>query len=154
MIDSGERLPASIRLKQLTLNYNNSLSGALRNMPGSKIPSAVGILVDMNTGKVIWHKQADKKVAIASMSKIMTLFLAYQTTQYKKSGITMQSPVICGKKVLQIPPTKVNLQPDEVFTLEELMKAAAIKSANDAAHQIAEFMGNGDADVFVERMNR
>ncbi len=154
MIDAGGRIPSSVRLKQLSLDYTGSLAGALRNMPGSKINSAVGILVDMNTGKVIWHKRADKRVAIASMSKIMTLFLAYQTTRFKKSGITLQTPVICGKTVLQIPPSKVDLQPNEVFTLEELMTAAAIKSANDAAHQIAEFLGNGDASVFVERMNR
>jgi len=47
----------------------------------------------------------------------------------------------------------VDLQKGEVFTLEELLTAAAIKSANDAAYQIAEFIGNGDAKNFIQMMN-
>ena len=144
---------ATKRIEYLTLDYSGALKDALRNMPGSKIASVSGILIDMNTGKVIWHKNAKKKRSIASLSKIMTLLLAYQTASDPRSGITLKSQVTCDRMVLQIPPSKVDLQPGEIFPLEDLMRAAAIRSANDAAYQIGAFIGGGDVDQFVERMN-
>lgn len=111
-----------------------------------------GILVDPATRKVLWAKNADKAVPIASMTKMMTLLL---TEEDLASGVVSRDTVIrVTKAAYEIGGSQVWLDPRESFPLSELLKAVAIKSANDAAYLVGEYLGRGDIDAFVARMNR
>ena len=134
-------------------NFQTAWKGVIPELPASAGTRA-GILVDADTGNVLWDKQASTPVQIASMTKLMTLLLACEDIQSGRNGITLQSPVKVSSAAMKIGGSQVWLDPKETFPLEELLKAVAIKSANDAAYLVAEFLGQGDVYGFVGRMNR
>lgn len=134
-------------------NYQHAWKGNIPELPASSGARA-GILVDADTGNVLWDKQAAMPVPIASMTKIMTLLLACEDISAGRNGIALNAPVKVSRAAMKIGGSQVWLDPKETFPLEELLKAVAVKSANDAAYQVAEFLGEGDVYGFVERMNR
>lgn len=134
-------------------HYQTAWKGNIPELPASSGARA-GILVDADTGNVLWDKQAAVPVPIASMTKIMTLLLACEDIQSGRNGISLASPVQVSRAAMKIGGSQVWLDSKETFKLEDLLKAVAIKSANDAAYQVAEFLGQGDVYGFVARMNR
>lgn len=112
---------------------------------------ATGILVDPTTRKVLWAKLADKPVPIASMTKMMTLLLAEEAIAEGRIARATVIPV--SVEAYKIGGSQVWLDPKEAFPLGELLKAVAIKSANDAAYLVGERLGGGDIAAFVRRMN-
>ena len=142
------------RFKQYPpFNYQTAWKGNIPELPASSGARA-GILVDADTGNVLWNKLAVTPVPIASMTKIMTLLLACEDVQAGRNGISLESPVKVSRAAMKIGGSQVWLDAKETFPLEELLKAVAIKSANDAAYLVAEFLGQGDVYGFVGRMNR
>ena len=69
-------------------------------------------------------------------------------------ALSLSTPVRISKTAHRIGGSQVYLDPRETLTLDELLKCIMIFSANDAAYQVAEYIGGGDASVFVEKMNR
>ena len=134
-------------------NFRHAWSGNIPELPASS-QARSGILVDADSGNVLWDKQAAVAVPIASMTKIMTLLLASEDIYSRREGISMDSEVKVSAAAMKIGGSQVWLDVRETFKLEELLRAVAIKSANDAAYQVAEFLGGGDVDGFVNRMNR
>jgi D-alanyl-D-alanine carboxypeptidase (penicillin-binding protein 5/6) len=130
-------------------------SGARRNI-GNIIPgdtATTGILVDMNTRRVLWEKNSNRPVAVASMSKMMTLLLVMEHLE-ARPGLTLDSPIKISKTVLTLPRSGVIwLDPRETFSYADLIRCAAIKSANDAALQLA-LTVSGNEKSFVSLMNR
>ena len=135
------------------LNYRTAWKGDIRELPASA-GARGGILVDADTGNVLWDKKADQPVPIASMTKIMTLLLACEDIRAGRNGISLESPVKVTRAAMKIGGSQVWLDDRETFKLEDLLRAVAIKSANDAAYLVAEFLGEGDIYGFVARMNR
>lgn len=135
------------------INYRFAWKGNIREIPASA-GARGGILLDADTGNVLWDKNAGTPVPIASMTKIMTLLLASEDIRAGRNGITLESPVKISRATMKIGGSQVWLDVRETFKLEELLRAVAIKSANDAAYQVAEFLGDGDVYGFVARMNR
>ncbi len=135
------------------LNYKNAIRGNIGSIPASRGAGA-GILVNLNTRQVLWTKNEKYAYPIASMSKLMTLMLAYEDALDRvKYPAGLETVVTVTHEASLIPPSKVYLAPGEKFTLKELMLAAAIKSANDAAGMVAIFLGDGKMSNFVARMN-
>ncbi len=133
--------------------YDNAVTGNLPALPASK-DARSGILIDLDRNRVLWAKNPQKAVPIASMTKIMTLCLAIRDVQTKRNQITMQTPVKVTRSASRVGGSSVWLDPRETFRLEELFLAAALRSANDATFLIAEFFGNGNVRNFVGRMNQ
>ena len=116
--------------------------------------STAGILVDMDTGKVLWAKNPSKPVPIASLTKIMTIMLAYEIAMDDASPYTLESLIPVTTEAINTEASKVYFKKGEMFTIDELLIAASVRSANDAAHLLAEHLGGGKADKFIEDMNR
>lgn len=133
--------------------FQTAWKGNIPELPASS-GARSGILVDADTGNVLWDKQADRPVPIASMTKMMTLLLACEDIQSGRNGISPESQVKVSRAAMKIGGSQVWLDAKETFKLEELLKAVAIKSANDAAYLVAEYLGDGDVYGFVARMNR
>ena len=132
-------------------------TGAARdNSPGLKLidRATAGILVDMDTNKVLWAKNPSKPVPIASLSKIMTIMLAYEIAMDNDSPYTLESLIPVTTEAINTEASKVYFKKGEMFTLRELLVAASVRSANDAAHLMAQHLGGGKADAFIEDMNR
>ncbi len=133
-------------------DYKYAYYGDLRKFPGAAQCKA-GILVDIDSRRVLWAKNPRKSVPIASMTKIMTVLLAYEDTLTGRDGVRLTTPVQVTREAYKIGGSQVYLDPKETFPLSDLLRAASIQSANDAAYLIAQSRGNGSVGSFVERMN-
>lgn len=135
-------------------------SKAVRNIPGIPVwkgtyPKITGIMIDLNTHKVLWQKDSLKKVPIASLSKIMSLIVAYESMLSGENRLHFDTQIPITGDARNVPPSGVAFKPEEKsFSLRKLMLASAVKSANDATYLIAQAFGNGDADQFVKKMNQ
>ena len=110
-----------------------------------------GLLMVADTGQVLVEKNADKQVEPASITKIMTMLLALEAVERGESALT--DKVYISPEAEAIGGSQVWLRAGEVFTLEQLLKAVAIQSANDAAYAVAEHVA-GSVPAFVRQMNR
>lgn len=108
------------------------------------------ILIDQGTGTVLYEKNADERVPIASITKVMTLLLTFEAIHDGK--LTLEDEVPVSEHAYNMGGSQIWLEPGEHFTLDEIIRAICVASANDAAVAVAELVG-GSEPVFVERMN-
>lgn len=145
--------PPAVPEKQVAANAPYNFTGAVSKIGlPNEARCGTGILVDPATRKVLWAKSADKAVPIASMTKMMTMLLTEEAILAGR--ITRDTVIPVTVDAYKIGGSQVWLDPKESFPLSELMKAIAIKSANDAAYLVGEYLGNGDVGAFVKEMNR
>ncbi len=142
--------PSVSRRFGIPLNYKNAIMGNILELPGSKGVKC-GILVNVNSRNVLWSKNPKTASPIASMTKLMTILLAMEDVRAGK--VKLSTPIKVTKGAYAIGGTQVFLDPRETFPLGELLQTMVIRSANDSAYLVAEFLGNGDVASFVERMN-
>ncbi len=132
--------------------FKTAVRGNLPKMPGGGLMRS-GILVDMNTRNVLWCKDERKSVPVASMAKMMTLLVAFENLE-KNPVWSLDMPVRISRATAHSAKEGVIwLDVRETLPLRDLMKAVAIKSANDAAYQVAETAGNGNVQSFLAQMN-
>ncbi len=87
----------------------------------------------------------------ASLTKMMTLYIAFE--EIERGNISLDSMVTITKHAAAQPPSRLGLRAGQKIQLRYLIRAAAIKSANDAATAIGEFI-SGDEPAFAKRMTR
>ena len=119
-------------------------------MPEFDLPCRAAILVDQASGTVLYEKQADQPLPIASITKVMTLLLTMEALESGKASLTDVVPV--SEHAYNMGGSQIWLEPGEQLTMDEMLKAICVSSANDAAVAVAEYVG-GSEPVFVERMN-
>ena len=108
------------------------------------------MVVDVKTGKVISHQEAFRKWYPASLTKLMTAYIAF--SQMKAGKLSPQTEVVMSKKAADQPASKMYFKPGQKLTMDSALKLLLIKSANDIAVAIAETIG-GTSDNFVAQMN-
>jgi len=125
----------------------------LAMLAGTQASSApfAAMVMDMRTGKVLYQRNANQRLYPASLTKMMTLYITFEAI--KNGEITLDTPVTISRKAAAEPPSKLGLRPGRKIALRYLIRAAAIKSANDAATAIGEAIGGSEAG-FARRMNR
>ena len=118
--------------------------------PQLDIPCRNAILISIDTGDILYEKEPDAEVPMASITKIMTLLLTLEAVEAGKISMTDIVPI--SEHAFNMGGSQIWLEPGEQFTLDELIKAICVCSANDAAVAVAEFVG-GSEPVFAEMMN-
>ena len=108
------------------------------------------MLVDLNTGKVLYQQNADKVIQPASLSKIMSLYLVCEDVEQKKVAFSDLVPV--SVHAVHTGGSKMLFEAGTRYELIDLMKGMAVHSANDATVAVAEYIG-GSEKKFVDRMN-
>ncbi len=141
---------AVAQLPGISSIYDFSGARSNLNLPKENLCKS-GIIVDPVTHKVLWAKNAEKVVPIASMTKMMTLLLIEEAIT--NGSIKRDTVIPVTEKAYRIGGTQVWLDPRESFPLRELMKAIAIRSANDAAFLVGEYLSSGDITSFIRLMN-
>lgn len=106
-------------------------------------------VIDARTGQVLHETNANTRLHPASLTKMMTLYIAFQAIEHGE--ISLDTPVTISKHAASMPPSHLGLRPGQRIALRYLIRAAAIKSANDAATAIAEALGGTDV-AFAKRM--
>ena len=107
--------------------------------------------MDARTGEVLHTTNADTRLHPASLTKMMTLYIAFEAVE--RGEISLDTMVRISANAAAEPPSKLGLRAGQRIALRHLIRAAAIKSANDAATAIGEAISGSEA-AFARRMNR
>nr|WP_286676321.1 D-alanyl-D-alanine carboxypeptidase family protein [Peribacillus asahii] len=108
------------------------------------------ILIERDTGTVLYDKNADEKLSPASMTKIMTLLLIMEAIE--KGELSLKEKVRTSEYAASMGGSQIFLEPGEEMTTEEMLKGITIGSANDASVAMAERLA-GSEEAFVKKMN-
>ncbi len=108
-------------------------------------------VMDARTGKVISASNAETRVHPASLTKMMTLYIVFD--QIKRGRMSLDQKITISEHAAAEPPSKLGLKPGQKIELRYLIRAAAIKSANDAATAMGEAVG-GSESGFANVMNQ
>lgn len=119
--------------------------------PGLEVTSPTAVLMEARSGKVLFEKNAHERRHPASVTKIMTLLVAYDAIKQGKAKLTDEITV--SENAARLGGTTAFLETGEVQSVEALLKAIAVGSANDASVSIAEHVA-GSHEAFVDLMNK
>lgn len=125
-----------------------SISFADNTQDDVSIDAPVALLMDANTGKILYEKNAHEKMYPASTTKIMTAILALENRDLSHVAKVSYNAIFS----VPVGYSNANLQLDEELTMEQLLNVLLIPSANDAANVIAEDIG-GSVESFASMMN-
>ncbi|MEE4118786.1 MAG: D-alanyl-D-alanine carboxypeptidase family protein [Paracoccaceae bacterium] len=109
------------------------------------------MVMDARTGEVLHSANADTRLHPASLTKMMTLYIAFEAVQNGEIGL--DDMVTISRKAASEVPSKLGLRAGSRIELRYLIRAAAVKSANDAATAIGEAIEGSEA-AFARRMTR
>ena len=119
--------------------------------PGFRTQSAALLVMDPASGQVLWARNADSPRHPASITKLMTLLLTLEAIQ--AGQIRLSDQVTVSPRAQGTPGSTAFLEAGERISVEDLIKAVAVASANDACVALAEYI-SGDVGRFVQRMNQ
>jgi D-alanyl-D-alanine carboxypeptidase (penicillin-binding protein 5/6) len=118
--------------------------------PEFEIEAEAALLMETNSGKIIWEENSKKKLYPASLTKIMTLLLALE--KLAQGQISLGDQVCISARASSMGGSEIFLSEGDVVSLENLLIGMAVGSANDAAVAVAEHI-SGSVEGFVELMN-
>ncbi|WP_062231491.1 D-alanyl-D-alanine carboxypeptidase family protein [Aureimonas sp. N4] len=120
---------------------------------GEIVPVRAGsaIVVDADSGKVLFSDDPDGLRHPASLSKLLTLYLLFEAIEAKR--VTLDTDLVVSTHAASRPPSKLGLRPGSTIKVRDAMYALAVKSANDVATVVAENLADGSEEAFARRMN-
>lgn len=116
----------------------------------TEVAAKSAVLLETSTGKVLFEQNPDERLAPASVTKIMSLLLVMEAIDAGKFDLETQ--VSASDHACSMGGSQIWLEPGETMSVDELLKAAVIASANDATVALAELV-SGTEDTFVSQMN-
>ena len=128
------------------------LTSTSTNQEGNflNIESGGAVLIEQNTGKVLYEHNMHEKLRPASVTKVMTLLLIMEALD--SGQITLDTKVPCSENASKMGGSQIWLDPREELTVDEMLKAICVVSANDCTVAMAEYLA-GSEEQFVQRMN-
>jgi len=117
---------------------------------GLSVAAPSAILMEKETGEVLWEKNADERLKPASVTKVMTILLLVEAVE--SGAITLDDDVTVSANAAGMGGSQVFLSEGEHMKAGELLKCIVVSSANDAAVAMAEYTA-GTEEAFVARMN-
>lgn len=133
------------RISALLLGLSVSLSAQIDKQELNKFKVEALLVKDMTSKQMLYSKEPFKELQPASLTKVMTVLLAIEHGK-------LNQPITITREMTKVEPTIAGYRRGDVIILEDLIKAAMIKSDNDAAKAIAISIG-GSEEHFVEMMN-
>jgi D-alanyl-D-alanine carboxypeptidase len=110
-----------------------------------EIPAKAGILIEAGSGETLWEKNADLELPMASTTKIMTAVITLENA-------SLEEKVTVSERASSTGESSAWLEKGEVLTVDQLLHALMVQSANDSAVALAEHVA-GSVEAFVEMMN-
>jgi D-alanyl-D-alanine carboxypeptidase (penicillin-binding protein 5/6) len=122
----------------------------IQNKTTLELDSESAILLDENSGTILYAKNEHARLRPASVTKVMTLLLVMEALD--RGEISLDDRVPCSEKARKMGGSQIWLNETEQLTVHEMLKAICVVSANDCSVAIAEFIG-GSEEMFVQKMN-
>lgn len=118
---------------------------------GLEFQSNSAILIDYNSGDVLFEQNADDKVPVASIVKLMTILLTFE--EIEKGNLSLNENLISSEDAAGMGGSQVFIDPYNEYSIEEMLKSVIVASANDASVALAEKIA-GSENSFVKKMNK
>ena len=115
------------------------------------VNAKAGLLIEANTGKIIYEKNKDEKLAVASMTKMVAQIIILEQVESEK--IKWSDVVTVSKNAADMGGSQIYISEGEKITVEDLMKGISMASGNDATVAMAEVIA-GSEEKFVKLMNK
>jgi D-alanyl-D-alanine carboxypeptidase len=135
----------------LTGGQTDALAKAKKKQAAGN-PKYASIVVDTETGVILSQRYADRAVHPASLTKIMTLLMAFEALDAKQ--ITLRDRIPVSARAAGMPPSKLGVAAGSTIRVEDAIYALVTKSANDVASAMAEYLGGTEsrfAQLMTER---
>lgn len=116
------------------------------------VDTKAALVMDMQTGRVLFAQEPDMPIPPASLTKVLTLFLINE--RLREGSLKLDESIPVSQEASHAGGSTMRLKTGESVTLDDLIKGIAIASANDGCVAVAEYLGKGDTHPFVEAMNR
>lgn len=157
----GAAVPMTARAGKIATEYysadlTDNLSATADSdsvLPASAKPmvdAKAAVLMERDSGQVLYELNAHEKRAPASITKVMSLLLVMEAIDSGK--LTLKSKISASEHACSMGGSQIWLEPGETMTVDELLRAAVIASANDATVALAEAVA-GSEEAFVDKMN-
>ncbi len=134
----------------LTLSIGVYVSLDVYADPAFEINAKSAVLMEASTGQVLYEKNGHEKLPPASVTKVMTMLLIMEALEYNK--IALDDIVTCSEYASSMGGSQIYLAAGEKMSVEDLLKAIAVASGNDASVAMAEHI-YGSEEAFVKAMN-
>ncbi len=108
-------------------------------------------VMDARTGETLYSENADTRLHPASLTKMMTLYITFE--EIERGRLSLDTMITVSKNASMEPPSKLGLKAGQKIQLRYLIRAAAVKSANDAAAAIGDYIA-GSPEKFGQRMTK
>lgn len=143
---------SSVLVKQqpIVLETINDLEVEREEKVDFEVAAKAAILIDADTGKVLFQKNSHEELPLASVTKIMTMLLVMEDVENGK--ISLADKVTISERAASMGGSQMYMEVGETHTVEELLKGVAMASANDGCVALSEYVA-GSEEIFVERMN-
>lgn len=139
---------------QELLDPDSTVWAPLQDLPTDaaalQIEAKGAVLMELSTGQILFAQNADERLPIASVTKVMTLLLIMEAVDQGLLGYDER--ITCSANAASMGGSQIWLEEGESMTVDQLLKAIAVVSANDACVMMAEHLC-GSAEEFVRRMN-
>ena len=130
--------------------FGEAVAAAVSLSDLSALKAKAAILVDRKSGSVLFESNADEQLSPASITKVMSLLLI--TEAIADGRLTLETKVTCSEHASSMGGSQIWFEVGETMTVDELLKAVAVGSANDATVALAEAVA-GSEEAFVDLMN-
>jgi len=138
--------------KQTSVNATNSIvdTNAEETKNSLKLESGGAVLIEQHTGQVLYEHNMHEKLRPASVTKVMSLLLIMEAIEVGQISLTDKVP--CTEDAAAMGGSQIWLDVREELTVEEMLKAICVVSANDCTVAMADYLC-GSQEAFVEKMN-
>ena len=132
-------------------DFNDSIETSSSNSDNYlNLESESAILIEESTGKILYEKNSHEKLRPASVTKIMTILLTMEALD--NGDITLDTKIPCSENASNMGGSQIWLNETESLSVDEMLKAICIVSANDCTVAMAEYLA-GSEELFVQKMN-
>ena len=133
-----------------TTNVSSSDVESGENTDTLNLESESAILIEQSTGKVLYSKNEHEQLRPASVTKVMSILLIMEAIDNGQIALTDSVP--CSENAASMGGSQIWLDPRETLTVDEMLKAICVASANDCVVAMAEYIA-GSEENFVQMMN-
>lgn len=132
------------------LNNTKDTSTEIKNDNFLSLQSGSAILIEQNSGKILYSHNIHEQLRPASVTKVMSILLIMEAIDNGTINLTDKVP--CSENAASMGGSQIWLDPRETLTVDEMLKAICVNSANDCVVAMSEYI-SGSEDAFVQQMN-
>lgn len=110
------------------------------------------LVMDADTGKILYQKNDKAARHPASLTKLMTLYIVFEAL--KNGEIKLHDKITISARANSMQPSNLSVKTGSTITVQDAIYGLIVKSANNVSYSVAEFLGHGDVKKFVARMNK